>query len=125
EVEITSPFYLGVYPVTQEEYQRVMGVNPSHYSLTGRLGRKVRGQDTSRFPVEGVNWGDAIEFCRRLSGLPEEKNPGRVYRLPTEAKWEYACRAGTRDSSPYYFERPSSSISREDANCYACDSETS
>ncbi len=56
--------------------------NPSHF----------RGAD---HPVEGVGWEDAVEFCRRLSELPAEKAAGNVYRLPAEAEWEYACRAGT------------------------------
>jgi formylglycine-generating enzyme required for sulfatase activity/serine/threonine protein kinase len=77
-VRITQPFYLGVYPVTQAEYQRVMGKNP------GKFG----GND--RRPVEMVSWEDAQEFCRRLS-----KQEGTAYRLPTEAEWEYACRAGS------------------------------
>ena len=56
---------------------------------------QVRGKDTSSFPVENVSWYDAVEFCRRLSELPDEKNMDRRYRLPTEAEWEYACRAGS------------------------------
>jgi formylglycine-generating enzyme required for sulfatase activity len=47
-------------------------------------------------PVDEVSWDDAVEFCRKLSSLPEEKAAGYVYRLPTEAEWEYACRAGTQ-----------------------------
>ena len=53
------------------------------------------GKDTRSFPVENVSWYDAVKFCRRLSELPEEKSIGRRYRLPTEAEWEYACRAGS------------------------------
>jgi formylglycine-generating enzyme required for sulfatase activity len=49
-------------------------------------------------PVERVSWNDAAEFCNKLSELPEEKKAGRVYRLPTEAEWEYACRAGTKST---------------------------
>ena len=60
-----------------------MGTNPSRF-------KSVAGQDTSRFPVESVSWNDAVEFCKKLS----EKD-GVTYRLPTEAEWEYACRAGT------------------------------
>ena len=60
-----------------------MGQNPSD----GRVG--------ATYPVEAVSWNDAVEFCRRLSDLPEEKTAGHVYRLPTESGWEYACRAGT------------------------------
>ena len=95
-VRITKPFYLGATDVTQEEYQRVMGNNPSEFSATGNGKDKVAGQDTKRFPVEKVSWDDAVEFCRRLSEMPEEKAAGRTYRLPSEAQWEYACRAGAR-----------------------------
>jgi formylglycine-generating enzyme required for sulfatase activity/serine/threonine protein kinase len=94
-VRITQPFYLGAYHVTQVEYQQVMGTNPSEFSATGKGKDKVAGQDTKRFPVECVSWDDAVEFCRKLSALPEEKAAGRWYRLPGEAQWEYACRAGT------------------------------
>ncbi|MGI9468848.1 MAG: formylglycine-generating enzyme family protein [Rubripirellula sp.] len=82
EVTLTKPFKMGVREVTQAQYEQVMGVNPSKY----------KGADN---PVETVTWDDAIEFCRRLSELPAEKAAGNVYRLPTEAEWEYACRAGT------------------------------
>ena len=76
-VRITKPFYLGMYEVTQEEYQRVMGKNPSEFSATGKGKDKVAGQDTKRFPVESVSWDDAVEFCRKLSEMPEEKAAGR------------------------------------------------
>jgi formylglycine-generating enzyme required for sulfatase activity len=82
QVTLTKPFYLGVYEVTQEQYERVMGTNPSDFN-------------GAKNPVEQVSWEDAVEFCRKLSALPEEKAAGHVYRLPTEAEWEYACRAGT------------------------------
>jgi formylglycine-generating enzyme required for sulfatase activity len=52
--------------------------------------------DSSNHPVEEVSYDDAVEFCRRLSELPDEKAAGRRYRLPTEAEWEYACRAGSK-----------------------------
>jgi len=94
-VKITMPFHLGMYHVTQDEYEKVMGVNPSGYASTGTDATKVTGKDTSRHPVETVNWDDCVEFCRRLSALPAEQAARRVYRLPTEAEWEYACRAGT------------------------------
>src|SRR5439155_25397562 len=83
------------YPVTQEQYQRVRGMAPSHFRGGGEGAPLVRGIDTSRFPVERVSWHDAVAFCRLLSELPLEFAAGRVYRLPTEAEWEYACRAGT------------------------------
>ena len=81
-VRITKPYWLGVTQVTQEEYQRVMGSNPSKF------------QGDPKRPVEQVSWDDAVEFCRRLSELPGEKAAKRRYHLPTEAQWEYACRAG-------------------------------
>jgi len=81
-VTLTKPFHLGAFEVTQEQYEKVMGKNPSHFKGTNN-------------PVEQVSWHEAVEFCRNLSELPEEKAAGHVYRLPTEAEWEYACRAGT------------------------------
>ena len=78
-VRITRPFYLGTYLVMQQEYQRVMGTNPSEYSATGKCKDKVAGQDTKRFPVENVSWDDAVEFCRKLSEMPEERSAGRRY----------------------------------------------
>ena len=94
-VRITRPFYLGMYLVTQEEYQRVTGANPSGFSVTGMSKDKVADQDTKRFPVESVSWWGADDFCSRLSEMAEEKLAGRRYRLPSEAQWEYACRAGS------------------------------
>src|SRR5205807_7859539 len=93
-VTLTRPFFLGRFPVTQWQYQRVMGVNLSFFFGGERGGGPEH-------PVEMVNWEDAVEFCRRLSALPAEKAAGRVYRLPTEAEWEYACRAGT--TTPFSF----------------------
>jgi formylglycine-generating enzyme required for sulfatase activity len=87
EVAITRPFYLGAYPVTQGQFLRVMGKNPSFF--------RPNNGGSADHPVEQVRWGDARTFCRKLSALPEEKKAGRTYRLPSEAEWEYACRAGT------------------------------
>lgn len=82
EVTLTQPFQMGIHEVTQAQYERVMGNNPSDFK-------------SAENPVKTVSWDDAVEFCRRLSELPAEKAAGNVYRLPTEAEWEYACRAGT------------------------------
>lgn len=76
-------FFMGRFEVTQEQYQQVMGTNPSKFQ-----GKKR--------PVEQVSWNDAVEFCNKLS-----QKTGRKYRLPSEAEWEYACRAGT--TTPFHF----------------------
>ena len=113
EVEITQAFYAGIYAVTQEQYQRVLGVNPSWFSSTGRGRSKVKGMDTGQFPVESVSWDETVEFCRRLSELPEEKGDEHLYRLPTEAEWEYICRGGPffkTSSLPFYFGNSLSSM---------------
>jgi len=95
-VRITRPFRMGVHEVTQAEFSAVMGQTPSLFRAGGELAARVEGLDTARFPVDSVTWSEAVEFCRRLSARPEEKAAGRSYRLPTEAEWEYACRAGTK-----------------------------
>jgi formylglycine-generating enzyme required for sulfatase activity len=77
-VTISRPFYMGKYEVTQEEYLQIMGNNPSWFK-------------GPKNPVELVSWDDAQEFCKKVSQLT-----GKTVRLPTEAQWEYACRAGTK-----------------------------
>jgi formylglycine-generating enzyme required for sulfatase activity len=77
-------FYLGKYPITQEQYQAIMGNNPSKF------------KDNPKNPVEIVSWDNAKAFCQKLS-----EKTGKKYRLPSEAEWEYACRAGTQ--TRYYF----------------------
>ncbi|MCX5671055.1 MAG: SUMF1/EgtB/PvdO family nonheme iron enzyme [Planctomycetota bacterium] len=78
EVILSKPFYMGVTEVTQAQYQAVMGKNPSEF----------KGATN---PVETVSWNDATEFCKKLS-----EKAGQAVRLPTEAEWEYPCRAGTQ-----------------------------
>ena len=102
EVTISKDYYLGVHEVTQAQYEKVIGKNPSHFQ-----GEKIQGS-SSNHPVEKVSWEDAVEFCKKLSDLPEEKKAGRVYRLPTEAEWEYVCRAGGK--SAYSFGESSKSL---------------
>ena len=91
--EVTiAPFFMGRYPVTQVQWRAVAAMP--------QIERELRS-DPSRFkgdnrPVERVSWRDAVEFCSRLSA-----HTGRYYRLPTEAEWEYACRAGT--TTPFHF----------------------
>jgi formylglycine-generating enzyme required for sulfatase activity len=89
EVTISKDYYLSVTQVTQGQYEKVTGTNPSRFQ-----GKKISA-DSDNHPVEQVSWEDVVEFCKKLSELPEEKKAGRVYRLPSEAEWEYACRAGS------------------------------
>ena len=87
EIRITKPFYLSVVPVTQEQYEKVKHKNPSKFNRHHGGGHG--------HPVENVTWDQAFRFCDRLAKMPEEEVHHRTYRLPTEAEWEYACRAGT------------------------------
>ena len=102
EVTISKDYYLGVTEVTQGQYEKVMGTNPSYFQ-----GNKIKGS-SSNHPVEQVSWEDAVDFCKKLSDLPEEKKAGRIYHLPTEAQWEYACRAGSKTA--YSFGEGSKSL---------------
>jgi formylglycine-generating enzyme required for sulfatase activity len=95
-VRITRPFYMSIYEVMQGEFETVMGDNPSRHSRQGMHSKHVERIDTNRFPAENMTWFEANDFCKRLSA-----KEGRVYRLPTEAEWEYACRAGT--TTPFHF----------------------
>ena len=101
EVRITKAFYLGVHHVTQGEYEKVMGTNPSSFSATGGDKDAVAGRKTDHLPVDSVDYKDAVKFCEKLSALKGEM--GRVYRLPTEAEWEYACRGGAKVKTPFHF----------------------
>ena len=104
-----SPFFMGKYPITQAQWRVVAAYSTVEQELK---------PDPSNFkgdnrPVEQVSWDDAIEFCRRLS-----RHTGRTYRLPSEAEWEYACRAGT--ITPFHF---GETLSDELANYFAQDRE--
>jgi formylglycine-generating enzyme required for sulfatase activity/tRNA A-37 threonylcarbamoyl transferase component Bud32 len=98
EVTITEPFYLGKYPVTQEEYQAVTHANPSYFSAQKAGKQKVAGLDTRRFPVEWVSWKEASDYADTLT---KKRSNGLLYRLPTEAEWEYSCRGGRSSSKPF------------------------
>jgi len=87
EVVLKKPYYIGVHPVTQIQYERVMGRNPSTYTKAHSGGPE--------HPVENVTYGEAVRFCEFLGKQHDEQLNGRHYSLPTEAEWEYACRAGS------------------------------
>jgi serine/threonine protein kinase/formylglycine-generating enzyme required for sulfatase activity len=117
KVVLSKPFYLGKYEVTQKQYAKVMGANPSYFRKGGG-GEKLldEGQGTGDFPVDSVTWYDALKFLEKLNDLPEARKMKGRFRLPTEAQWEYACRGGPDVEEPFTFARPSASISSERAN---------
>ena len=121
QVKIDRDFFIGVYPVTQEEWQKVMGTNPSAFRKGGSGADKLTGVpdgDLKRFPVESISWNDCQVFIKKLN--ESMKETGWMYRLPREAEWEYACRgaATTRElcSWNFYFESPTNTLSAQQAN---------
>jgi formylglycine-generating enzyme required for sulfatase activity len=123
QVVIHKDFELAAYTVTQEQWQAVMGNNPSHFSRQGEgkdAVKDVPDADLKRFPVECVSWDDAQAFIKKLN--EREKGRGWVYRLPTEGEWEYACRGGATSkevcSFDFYFARPTNDLSSVQANFY-------
>lgn len=97
DVKLSTPFWMAETEVTQKQYQGITGENPSELKATGFLGLFSSNKYDSH-PVDGVDWYQAVAFCRALSNQDEEKKAHHWYRLPTEAEWEYACRAGTTTS---------------------------
>ncbi len=107
-VTLTKDFYMGKYEVTQEQWEAVMGNNPSYFKGAKR-------------PVEQVSWNDAQEFIKKLNAQDDVKRNGMKFRLPTEAEWEYACRAGTTTAYSW-----GNTLNGDKANCngnYPCGTE--
>jgi formylglycine-generating enzyme required for sulfatase activity len=126
-VEISQDFYLGVHEVTQAQFKRIMGYNPSYFSTDGKGKEgtkyvfrppaggkdKVKDKDTDDFPVENVSYDEAVKFCEELNRLEKKSLGGWKYSLPTEAQWEYACRGGASSYRKYHF---GDSITTDHAN---------
>jgi formylglycine-generating enzyme required for sulfatase activity len=123
-VEMPHDFYLGACEVTQEQWQMLMGKNPSWFSRTGG-GReavaKIPDEELKTFPVEMVSWDDVQQFLAKLNAQDKDREPDWIYRLPTEAEWEYACRGGPSADKrvfgfDYYFDKPTNDVGPEQAN---------
>jgi formylglycine-generating enzyme required for sulfatase activity len=121
QVAIEEEYYLGIFEVTQEQWQTVMGSNPSYYSRTGNgkgAVKPIADPDLAQFPVESVSWEDVQDFVKRLN----EREQGGMwsYRLPTDAEWEYACRGAVTSQEEsafdFYFDQPTNDLSFFHAN---------
>ncbi len=116
KTEIKDDFEIALHPVTQGQWQAVMGNNPSWFSRDGGGKERIKGfsdSDLKQFPVERVSWEDAQEFIKKLNER----------ELPTEAGWEYACRGGATSeqecSYHFYFNQPTNDLSSVQANFIA------
>jgi formylglycine-generating enzyme required for sulfatase activity len=122
EVAIPDDFYLGKYEVTQEEWEKVMGTNPSHFSRSGDRKDAVQhipDEELKRFPVENVSKADMLQFLRKLN--QRQQDSGWIYRLPTAVEWEYACRGGpmagpTESTFDFYFGEATNQVRLNRAN---------
>jgi formylglycine-generating enzyme required for sulfatase activity/serine/threonine protein kinase len=129
KVKITKAFYLGIHEVTQRHFKAVMGYNPSYFSRDGKgkkdanyweFNKPAGGKDKigatddpDAYPVENVSWVEVNEYCEKLSALAKEQEKNHLYRLPTEAEWEYACREGLSSYKKYHF---GNELTSDDAN---------
>jgi formylglycine-generating enzyme required for sulfatase activity len=124
QVAIKEDFELAAYTVTQEQWQAVMGDNPSYFSRNGKGKEQVKDvsdEDLKRFPVENVSWNDVQAFLQKLNA--QQKGKGWLYRLPSEAEWEYACRGAATSkeecSFDFYLEKPTNDLSWGQANFWS------
>ena len=121
KTEIKEDFEIAVHDVTQGQWEAVMGKNPSNFSRTGN-GRNdvvdISDEELKLFPVESVSWDDAQEFLKKLN--ENERGSGWVYRLLTEAEWEYSCRGGAISEADcsyhFYLDKPTNDLSSNQAN---------
>ena len=121
KTEIEKNFEISIHAVTQEQWQAVMKDNPCSFSRDGEYKEKVKDikdADLKQFPVENVSWNMAQEFIKKLN--ERERGSGWLYRLPTEAEWEYACRGGVTSEADcsfhFYLANPTNDLSSEQAN---------
>src|SRR5262249_60050803 len=121
KTEIKEEFEIAVHDVTQGKWEAIMGNNPSWFSRRGN-GRNsvvdISDEELKLFPVESVSWDDVQAFLKKLNET--ERGRGYVYRLPTEAEWEYACRGSATSLEEclyhFYFDKPTNDLSSEQAN---------
>ena len=121
KMETQSEFEIAIYPVTQGQWQELMGPNPSWFSRNSEGRGKVKDiedEDLKQFPVEAVSWNDVQAFVKKLN--EKEKGKGYQYRLPSGAEWEYACRGGATSkeecSYRFYFAKATNDLSSKEAN---------
>jgi len=121
KTEIKEDFEIAIHTVTQGQWEAVMGKNPSWFSRDGKGKdevKDIKDEELNLFPVEQVSWDDCQEFVKKLN--EKEKGSGWVYRLPSEAEWEYACRGGATSeeecSYHFYFAKPTNDLSSKEAN---------
>jgi serine/threonine protein kinase/formylglycine-generating enzyme required for sulfatase activity len=121
KTEIPEDFEIAVHDVTQGQWQALMGDNPSYFSRLGQGRKRVQNisdEELKLFPVESVTWNDVQEFLEKLN--ERERGRGYLYRLPTEAEWEYACRGGATTEAEcsyhFYFDKPTNDLSSDRAN---------
>jgi formylglycine-generating enzyme required for sulfatase activity len=116
QTEIPEDFEIAVHDVTQGQWQAVMGNNPSSFARA----QGITDEERKLFPVEMVSWDDVQEFLKKLNESEQKRGGRYLYRLPTEAEWEYACRGGATSeeecSYHFYFEKPTNDLSSKQAN---------